>query len=350
MPEYRRSRSDGRVIYTIYICPCPPDSSGLTPPQSSIAAAFGSFNAPSPHVHPSSFRDGTVRRIESAAPPALFSTMRTQGHSQRSTMEEERDGGHGAWGVHMVTATPATIKLWRVIGDELDVAAYAAAHTSSTPSATPGDWSAMYFQLSAGNAAGTLGYRWDQGCTVARLMQVSMPLAEIGAVALVVDDAGKGTETDTGTETGPQQRHGLMVAHDVSGAFKAAQLKLPLGIPADKPLLPALGQRQPPAVLVCRESVGEWEVAVPHNLLPLMTWGAEWAERCVAEFRPRAGVTAETRPCEAAGGGEEGGQGAGGGWRRWRDGDAVVAAGKGTELEALPRWLSDALAGRAAAG
>ncbi|CAM9370021.1 unnamed protein product, partial [Hapterophycus canaliculatus] len=191
---------------------------------------------------------------------------------------------------------PATLELWRVIGDEPDIAAYAAAHATSTPSSARknGDWSAMYFQLSAGNAAGTLGYRWDQGYAAARLMRVSLPLAEFGVVALVVDDMGEGTETEAGTET-VVQRHGLMVASDVPGAFKAAQLKSRLGIPPEEPLLPALGNRQPPAILVCRESVGEWEAAVPHDLLSVMARGAAWAERCVAEFRPRAGVTAEAR-------------------------------------------------------
>ncbi|CAM9896945.1 unnamed protein product, partial [Scytosiphon promiscuus] len=200
-----------------------------------------------------------------------------------------RDEGDEAWGVRLVTVTPAALELWRVIGDEPNIAAYAAAHAPSTPSAAkPSDWSAMYFQLSAENAAGTLGYRWDQGYTLARLMRVSLPLAESGAIALVVDDTGNGTETQAGTKTGVQ-RHGLMVASDVPGAFKAARLKSSLEIPPDAPLLPALGRRRTPAVLVCRESVGEWEVAVPHDLLPVMTQGAAWTERCVAEFRPRAG-------------------------------------------------------------
>lgn len=255
-------------------------------------------------------------------------------------MERAGDGEHDTWSVRLIAATPPALELWRVIGDEPDIAAYAAAHTPSSSAKKNGDWSGMYFQLSAGNAAGTLGYRWDQGYTMARLIRVSLPLAEFGFVALVVDDTGNGAQTPAETET---QGRGLMVASDVPGAFKAAQLKSRLDIPSDTPLLPALGQRQTPAVLVCRESVGEWEVAVPHDLLPVMSRGAAWEERCVVEFRPRAGVTAEARLCGAMEGGAVR-------WRRWRDGDPVVMADEAIDGEAFPRWLSDALSSRTETG
>ncbi|CAN0302398.1 unnamed protein product, partial [Ectocarpus fasciculatus] len=180
-------------------------------------------------------------------------------------MEEAKHERENAWDVRLVEATPATLGVWRVIGDESGVAAYAAARAPSVPVTAESDWSAMYFQLSPGNAVGTLGYRWDQGYPVARLVRISLPLAACGAVALVVDDTGKRVETGAESVTREPKLPGLMVSSDMPGSFKAAVLKSRLGIPPDEQLLTALGQRQPPAVLVCRESVGEWEVAVPHN-------------------------------------------------------------------------------------
>lgn len=259
-------------------------------------------------------------------------------------MEEEAE--RACWEVRLAETTPAKLELWRVIGDEADIAAYAMAH-AAPPATTAaagvvGDWSAMYFQLSPENAAGTLGYRWDKGYAVARLVRVSLPLAACGAVALVVDDTGRGTEVEGGEETGGARgkRRGVMAASDVPGAFKAALLKSRLGIPQGESLLPALGRRTPkPAVLVCRESAGEWEVAVPHQLLPVMIRNVAWVEQRVAEFKPRAGVTAEVRPWSA----EESGR-----WLRWHDGDSVSTAGVRTQTgaqEPPPAWLSNALEG-----
>lgn len=250
-----------------------------------------------------------------------------------------------SWELRLVQTTPAKLDLWRVIGDEADVAAYAAAHappatTTTTTAPAAGDWSAVYFQLSPENAVGTLGYRWDKGYALARLVRVSLPLAACGAEALVVDDTGRGAEVKGGEEIGAHGKsQGLMAASDVPGAFKSALLKSRLGIPPDEPLLPALGRRSPtPAVLVCRESAGEWEVAVPHGLLPAMARNAAWAEQRVAEFRPRAGVTAEMRPWGAEGTHR---------WHRWHDGDSVVTAGvqiqTGTQ-ESPPAWLGTVLA------
>lgn len=242
------------------------------------------------------------------------------------------------WEVCLLETAPAKLDLWRVIGDEAGVASYAAAHAPPANAALVGDWSAMYFQLSPENAAGTLGYRWDKGYTVARLVRVSLPLAACGAVALIVNDMGRGTEV--GAETGAHgKRLGLMAAPDVPGAFKSALLKSRLGIPGSQSLLPTLGRRTPnPAVLVCRESTGEWEVAVPHQLLPLMAHDAAWAEQHVAEFRPRAGVTAEVRPWSVEGSHR---------WHRWHDGDSVATAGVQIQTDghgSQPAWLRDALA------
>lgn len=240
--------------------------------------------------------------------------------------------------------TPAKLGLWRVIGDEADIAAYATSHAPPATTAAAGvanDWSAMYFQLSPENAAGTLGYRWDKGYTVARLVRVSLPLNACGAVALVVDDTGRGMEKGEGEEIGAhRKRRGLMAASDVPGAFKSALLKSRLGIPQGESLLPALGSRTPkPAVLVCRESAGEWEVAVPHELLPVMTRDVAWMEQRVAEFRPRAGVTVEMRPWNAEGAAR---------WRRWHDGDSVATADLQIQTDAEespPVWLTKALEG-----
>eukprot|EP00752_Nemacystus_decipiens_P002551 g2392.t1 len=262
-------------------------------------------------------------------------------------MEEGKE--RACWEIHLVETAPATLDVWRVIGDEVDIAAYATAH-APTAAAVPtaaagvvGDWSAMYFQLSPENAAGTLGYRWDKGYSLSRLVRVSLPLAACGAVALVVDDTDKGTELEELDGIGVhEKRRGLMAASDVPGAFKSALLKSRLSIPQGESLLPALGRRNPnPAVLVCRESAGEWEVAVPHQLLPAMTRDAAWVEQHVAEFRPRAGVTAEMRPWTAEGSGQ---------WRRWHDGDPVATVGARRMIqteaqESRPVWLRNALIG-----
>jgi hypothetical protein len=59
-----------------------------------------------------------------------------------------------------------SVSAFKVIGSDGGLAKYVTQH----PATHEQDWSGIYLQLSAENAIGTLGYRWDQGYVTAQLL------------------------------------------------------------------------------------------------------------------------------------------------------------------------------------
>ena len=109
------------------------------------------------------------------------------------------------------------------------------------------DWSALYTQFLAEHALGTVPYRWEKEHQEAILIRASI---QQPFDVVVVDGSG---------------------FHDgnVSGNEKAIIIKKQLNIPPNEPLMEALG-RQNKAALV-RETADEWELILPHNLLPTLS-------------------------------------------------------------------------------
>ena len=103
---------------------------------------------------------------------------------------------------------------------------------------------------------GTVPYRWEKGHSEARLVAVTFEELEI----VVLEDER---------------------LHDagMSGEQKAAMVKKKLGILEEEPLLEALGKRR--QVALVRETESEWELIIPHDLLPTLPF----QERGIARFR-----------------------------------------------------------------
>merc|ERR1719215_2615242 len=120
-------------------------------------------------------------------------------------------------------------RVFKCVGDEAGIEEYVAAH----PPRVLGDWSALYMQFDVPHALGTVGYRWDQGYSSARVIRASLP--ELRAV---VADA-------------PWMPDG-----SVGGEAKAEAVRKALALPADVPLMQAVGEQG--KALVCRETDNQW--------------------------------------------------------------------------------------------
>mmetsp|Transcript_62329 Transcript_62329/g.193170 ORF Transcript_62329/g.193170 Transcript_62329/m.193170 type:complete len:214 (+) Transcript_62329:132-773(+) len=203
-------------------------------------------------------------------------------------------------GLRWVEAELNDVEVFKCLGNEETLEEYSAAH----PPRVSGDWSAVYTQLNAPHALGTVGYRWDTGYGLARLVRARIPRVR----AAVVD--------------APWMPDGA-----VAGGAKAAALRVALGLPEDgRPLMDGLGERG--QVLVCRETPDQWELVVPTSMVTSL----DLQQRAVCELRPnRYGMTGEWRRRE---------EGEGESWGPWRRFD---------ELEALrevepPAWIAETLA------
>mmetsp|Transcript_39887 Transcript_39887/g.125562 ORF Transcript_39887/g.125562 Transcript_39887/m.125562 type:complete len:216 (+) Transcript_39887:55-702(+) len=191
------------------------------------------------------------------------------------------------------------IEVFKCLGDEESLEEYVAAH----PPRVPGDWSALYTQFNAPHSLGTVGYRWDAGYGLARLVRARIP-----RVKGVVVDA-------------PWMPDGA-----VAGEAKAKAVRQALGLPeGGPPLMERLGERG--QVLVCRETADQWELVVPRALMASLSW----QQRAVCELRPnRYGMTGEWRERE---------EGEGEGWGAWRRFDEVEAL---RDVEP-PSWIARSL-------
>ena len=148
-------------------------------------------------------------------------------------------------------------------------------HDSTPAPAHDDDWQALYTQFSAPHALGTVPYRWEQAeNTLAILIRATLqqPLD-----ILVVDDAS----LHDGTISGTQKAHWI-------------KQQLLLDIPLNVPLMQALG-RQGKAALI-RETSHEWELVLPHNLLPTLAWHEAAVLRM--QRHPRFPVTAKWQRCD----------------------------------------------------
>jgi hypothetical protein len=162
--------------------------------------------------------------------------------------------------------------VYKVVGDENSVEEYDAAcrrrraATAPTPQAAAmsAEWHGLYTQTTVAHAAGTAGYRWDQGYREARVLELVLappPRLQLLRVmgAMMTDGA-------------------------VAGDVKAGAVKAALGLDEAEPLMQQLGARAaqvlaalprhadatattPPAAvgLIVAESVDgdQWEIVLP---------------------------------------------------------------------------------------
>eukprot|EP00539_Tryblionella_compressa_P005605 CAMPEP_0178760814 /NCGR_PEP_ID=MMETSP0744-20121128/15692_1 /TAXON_ID=913974 /ORGANISM="Nitzschia punctata, Strain CCMP561" /LENGTH=264 /DNA_ID=CAMNT_0020415415 /DNA_START=125 /DNA_END=919 /DNA_ORIENTATION=- len=117
------------------------------------------------------------------------------------------------------------------------------------------DWRGLYTQFQREHVVGTIPYRWERGCTYATLVAVTFDRLDV----VMLDDA---------------------IFHDrvTSGSQKAAVVKERLNIASHEPLIATLGDRG--KVALVRETADEWELIIPHNLLPRLNF----QERVIAIF------------------------------------------------------------------
>lgn len=142
------------------------------------------------------------------------------------------------------------------------------------------DWRALYTQFQRDHVLGTVPYRWEKDHTDATLVQVIFDSLDI----LVLD--------------GPMFHDGA-----VSGADKALEVKKHLGIDLATPLMEALGEQG--KVALVRETEEEWELVIPHQLLPKL----KFSERVVALFRRHQQFQVTHKWCQP-----------GGKWEAWQEG------------------------------
>lgn len=132
------------------------------------------------------------------------------------------------------------------------------------------DWRGLYTQFQSDHTLGTVPYRWERGHTKARLVEVTF----VDRLNVVVLDGPLWHDTN------------------LSGEMKAAHAKRQLGIPQNQSFLEALGDSG--KVAMVRETADEWELIIPHQLLPKLVFD----ERGVAVFvrHPRLPITQQWRP------------------------------------------------------
>lgn len=152
------------------------------------------------------------------------------------------------------------------------------------------EWRGLYTQFKREHALGTIGYRWDRGHKVARLIRATFD----EDLSIVVLD-------------GP-----MTYAGGISGIEKAKAAKELLGIDPELPLLAALGERR--QVCLVRETEDEWELVIPHELLPHLSL----SETGVARFeKHQSWPTTHRWQIEEQSG--EGSRDSDSPWSRWDD-------------------------------
>lgn len=169
-------------------------------------------------------------------------------------------------GAELALTKPMVVKgvtVYKVLAGDTTLASY---NEGSPPSAHDDldgdgsqqlkDWRGLYTQFQRDHVLGTVPYRWEKGHSEARLVSVTFEELEI---VVFQDDR----------------------LHDagMSGEQKATMVKQKLGILEEEPLLVALGKRR--QVALVRETESEWELIVPHDLLPTLPF----QERGIARFR-----------------------------------------------------------------
>ncbi len=167
------------------------------------------------------------------------------------------------------------VVVYKVVGSEETCLEYqAGASCAARAKHMPSDWTAFYFQLNKRHALGTLGYRFDAGYKVARLLEVEL---RDGRQAVLFNDPA-------------------MASGEVTGHEKARLIKAQLGMRAEGNLLmEELGKRQ--QCLLCLETADEMELVMP---LSLLATGIA-SERLVCEFMSNEfGVATRMRWADSA--------------------------------------------------
>ena len=136
-----------------------------------------------------------------------------------------------------------SIEVFKCIGGESSIAEYVKdTFAPDTQQRNISDWSGLYMQFDVAHALSTVGYRWDQGYQIARVLG-----ATLHDVSVVLVDAE------------------WMPDAGVSGEAKSAALREILGLDSTTlPLLEGLDLQR--CVLVCRETQDQWELAIGPDL------------------------------------------------------------------------------------
>lgn len=167
-----------------------------------------------------------------------------------------------------IVNTEEPLTCFKVVGAGQSVIGFVAA-CNGEPSAPRkrSDWSGLYVQFGRAHAIGTVGYRWDQGYSVATMLAVTLRLPRVAIVRDVV-----------------------MADGGVSGAAKAAAVRSALGLRASGLLMDDVGAAG--LALACWETQDELELVIPDAMVER----AVADSRVVEQFRPnRFGATAERR-------------------------------------------------------
>lgn len=145
------------------------------------------------------------------------------------------------------------------------------------------DWQALYLQFQCNHALGTVPYRWESSRDYKEAQLLEVTFEDLRIVVL-----------------------GCSYLHDtvISGADKAHTLKMAMGI--DDGLLMEYFGKLGKAVLV-RETDAEWELLVPHCLLPHV----RFKERVVARWRRHTHMPVTDKWCDMANPEE---------WMEWHEG------------------------------
>mmetsp|Transcript_24409 Transcript_24409/g.45486 ORF Transcript_24409/g.45486 Transcript_24409/m.45486 type:complete len:249 (+) Transcript_24409:107-853(+) len=151
------------------------------------------------------------------------------------------------------------------------------------------DWRGLYTQFQRDHVLGTIPYRWDGGHDTATLVKVTFATLNVALL------------------DGP-----LLYDHNVTGTQKATIVKRILGISESKPLVETLGKRG--QVALVRETEREWELVIPHNLLPQL----DYQEQIIAKFRRHAILPITYQWCAAEVDDENNTL-----WELWQDGENV---------------------------
>uniref|UniRef100_A0A0G4I9W5 Uncharacterized protein n=1 Tax=Chromera velia CCMP2878 TaxID=1169474 RepID=A0A0G4I9W5_9ALVE len=204
-------------------------------------------------------------------------------------------------GLEVVTVRlPASLSVFKIVGGKETVEEYlAAVHKArgGSETAKEPDWSALYLQFDEAHALGTLPYRWDQGFSLASLWKLTLKGKEESpapGAAASAGGEGKGTGGQVESTVGLQAvivKGGWMAGGSVAGEEKADILKKSLELNVELPLMAQLGSRG--MVLCCKETGGQWEMAVPHSCVSRFM--SNTVQRREKEFEEKCGMTRRWR-------------------------------------------------------
>lgn len=167
------------------------------------------------------------------------------------------------WNVNVREICMPITEVFKCVGGEQGLAAYV--KDIFKDSQNQSDWSGLYLQFDLPHALGTVGYRWDQGYSIAQVVK-----AELRDITVCIVDAL------------------WMADGTVSGETKSNTLRKALRLEsndhsANTPLLEALALQR--KALVCRETESQWELAIGPSLAQSIEFQGH---ATVMELRPGA--------------------------------------------------------------